>query len=363
MHFTELDTPSLLVDLDRLESNLLRMAELAHHHNVKLRPHTKTHKCPEIARLQLEYGASGITCAKLGEAEVMAKAGLDDILIANEIIGVQKVERLLQLSRKAKVSVAVDSEYGTRSLNSALEQANQTLEVVIEINSGQDRSGVLPGEEAVALAKTITQLECLQLRGLMTHAGQAYHETSEAGLKKVGLHEGTVMVETAELLRQNGIDVEEISVGSTPAAPYSASVEGVTEIRPGTYVFGDLTQVDLFSCTLKDCALTVLATVTSRPTSTRAIVDAGRKTLTSDPASHSQRSKGFGLIPARNTVISRLSEEHGVIESESEFEIGEKVQIVPNHACVVVNMFDEMVGVRNGEVEKVFKIAARGKIR
>ncbi len=362
MHYLELDTPSLLVDLDRMEANLVRMADLAQRNHVKLRPHTKTHKCPEIAKLQIEHGAKGITCAKLGEAEVMAEAGLDDILIANEIIGEQKYRRLIELAGRAHICVAVDSEYGATTLNKALAQAGTTLDVMIEVNSGQDRGGVLPGEATLALAQKIYQLSHLRLRGLMTHAGQSYNQTSTEGLQQVGAHEGTVMVETAALLRRNDLPVEEISVGSTPAVAYSAKVDGVTEIRPGTYIFGDLTQVDLNSCALKNCALSVLATVTSHPAADRAIVDAGRKALTSDPASRTGRTKGFGLIPAKNTVVSRLSEEHGIIESEEEFEIGEKVRIIPNHACVVVNMFDEMVGIRKGEVEKVFEISGRGKI-
>ncbi len=362
MHFTELDTPALLVDLDRMDHNISRMSEVAGRNQVKLRPHTKTHKSPEIARRQLESGATGITVAKLGEAEIMANAGIQDILVANQIIGEQKYRRLIELSHRATVCIAIDSEIGATTLNTALEQAGQTLEVVVEINSGQDRGGVLPGEEALRLASKIREMSQLELRGLMTHAGQSYNQTEKAELAKVGAHEGKVMVETADLLRRNGIEVKEISVGSTPAAPYSAAVAGVTEIRPGTYVFGDLTQVDLYSCALKDCALSVLATVTSRPNATRTIVDAGRKTLTSDPASRTGRTRGFGLIPSKNTVVGRLSEEHGVIESDSTFEIGEKVTIIPNHACVVVNMFSELAGIRDGHVEEIFEISARGKL-
>lgn len=362
MHFTELDTPALLVDLDRMEHNIARMSDLAARNQVKLRPHTKTHKSPEIAKRQLQSGASGITVAKLGEAETMAHAGITDILIANQVIGEQKYRRLIELSHKATMCIAIDSEVGATTLNTALGQAGQTLEVVIEINSGQDRGGILPGEEALRLAKKISKMEQLKLRGLMTHAGHSYNQTEKGELAAVGAHEGTVMVETAELMLRNGIEVEEISVGSSPAAAYAAAVEGVTEIRPGTYVFGDLTQIDLFACALKDCALSVLATVTSRPSPKRAIVDAGRKALTSDPPSLTGRSKGFGFIPSKNTVVCRLSEEHGVIESESPFEIGEKVTIIPNHVCVVVNMFDEFAGTRDGRVEEMFEISARGKL-
>ena len=201
--------------------------------------------------MQIAAGATGITCAKLGEAEVMAAGGFDDILIANEIIGEQKFKRLIALAGKARICIAVDSVFGAQSLNAALAQANQTLEVVIEINCGQNRSGVLPGEEALRLAKEITQLKKLKLRGLMTHGGHAYNENTRDGIERIGREEGRVMVETAELLRSKGIPVATVSVGSTPAAQYCGSVPGVTEIRPGTYVFYDLTQVDLFALPIR----------------------------------------------------------------------------------------------------------------
>ncbi len=368
MHFQQLDTPALLIDLDRLEANIARMAALAKSHGVNLRPHTKTHKCPEIAKMQIAAGASGITCAKLGEAEAMAAAGIDDILIANEIIGEPKFKRLIELAKKANVCVAVDSVFGAQSLNAALAQARlsgqagQTLEVVIEINCGQNRAGVLPGEEALQLAKAIAQLKQLNLRGLMTHGGHAYNQTTREGIEKIGREESRVMVETAELLRGNDIPVETVSVGSTPAAQFCAAAPGATEIRPGTYVFYDLTQVDLFACRLEDCALTVLATVVSRPAKNRVVIDAGKKALTSDPRGRSGKNGGYGWILEKQVAITRLSEEHGVIESDAAFEIGEKVRIIPNHACVVVNMFDEMYGIRDDRVARLFKIAGRGKM-
>lgn len=362
MDYQKLDTPALLIDLNRLKANIRGMSSFAKSKGVDLRPHTKTHKCPAIARMQLEAGAVGITCAKIGEAEVMAAAGLDDILIANQIIGEQKFERLLALERKVKLGVAVDSVFGARSLNAALAETGQALDVVIEINSGQNRCGVLPGEPALELAKEIAQFPQVRLRGLMTHGGHSYHGASKEEIEEIGTQEGTVMVKTAELLRQNGFEVETVSVGSTPTARSCGSVEGVTEIRPGTYAFNDLTQTTLFAATLEDCALSVLATVTSKPALDRVVVDAGRKALTSDPFGRSGADGGYGLIPDREIHISRLSEEHGVIDTDAPFEIGEKVRIIPNHACVVVNMFDEMYGIRDGVVERTFEIAGRGKL-
>jgi len=363
MHYTELDTPALLIDLDRLEANIANMATVCERNKVALRPHTKTHKCPEIAKLQVESGAKGITCAKLGEAEVMADAGLDDILIANQIIGELKYKRLLSLAQRARICVAVDSIFGARAVHSFFASAGQPLDVMIEINCGQNRAGVLPGNEALEFAKIVAELESLHLRGLMTHGGQSYNKTTLEDIAAVGQHEGNVMVETATLLRKQGIDVETISTGSTPTAPYCAGVPGVTEIRPGTYVFYDLTQTELFACNRDDCALSVLATVTSRPTPDRTIVDAGKKSLTSDSAGRTDSNPGYGFVLEKNATLTRLSEEHGVIDANIDCHIGEKVRILPNHVCVVVNMFDEMVGIRGGEVETTFEVAGRGKLR
>ncbi len=362
MDYSELDTPALLIDLDRMERNISGMADLARRHIVALRPHTKTHKCPDIAKIQIENGAVGITCAKIGEAEVMVRAGVTDIVIANEVIGEQKYRRLLALLDKANVCVAVDSEFGANGLNAALAAANLKIDVMVEVNCGQDRSGVLPGEHTLQIARYVQGLPQLRLRGLLTHGGQAYNKGSIAEIAEVGQHEGQVLVETADLLRKNGIEVSTVSVGSTPTVNYCSSVPGVTEIRPGTYVFNDLTQVELFASKIKDCALSVLATVTSKPAADRVILDTGKKSLTADTAGRLGHAKGFGLIPAKNTVISRLSEEHGVIISETDFTIGEKVRIIPNHACVVVNMFEAMYGVRGQEVERTFTVAGRGKV-
>jgi D-serine deaminase-like pyridoxal phosphate-dependent protein len=361
MHHQDIDTPALLIDLDRMQSNISSMTTFANEQGVHLRPHTKTHKCPEIAKMQLEAGAVGITCAKISEAEVMASAGLDDILIANEIIGEPKFKRLFELARKVKLCVAVDSVLGAESLNAALERTDQKLDVVVEINSGQNRCGVLP-EEALGLARAVVERRHLNLRGLMTHGGHAYGGSTEQNIRRIGIEEGLVMVETAQVLRDNDIPVETVSVGSSPTARYCGSVDGVTEIRPGTYIFNDLTQTTLFAADLNDCALTVLTTVTSCPAPNRVVVDAGKKALTSDPYGRKGGGGGFGFIKDRDIHINRLSEEHGVIDTDSRFEIGEKVQIIPNHVCVVVNMFDQMYGIRNGEVETIFKVEGRGRM-
>jgi len=362
MHISELDTPALLVDLDRMEKNIVTMVKTARANKVLLRPHTKTHKCPAIAKQQLAAGATGITCAKIGEAEVMVDAGLTDILIANQIIGELKFKRLIQLTQRTKICVAVDSEYGATTLNGALAAANSTIDILVEINCGQNRAGLLPGAPVLDLVKKIGALPQLNFKGLMTHGGHSYNLTTKAEIEKTGLEEGRVMVETANLLRENSIRVETVSAGSTPTAKYCATVPGITEIRPGTYIFCDRTQVELFACEHEDCALSVFTTVTSTPAEDRAIIDAGKKVLTSDPAGRTGRNSGYGLIQEKNVEIAGLSEEHGIIRSDAKFQIGERVRVTPNHVCVVVNMFDKMYGIRNEQVEKTFKIAGRGQV-
>jgi len=361
MHLKDIDTPALLVDLDRLEDNLVRMKNLAENNNVHLRPHTKTHKSPEIAKMQIEKGANGITCAKISEAEIMAEAGLDDILIANEIIGAIKHRRLIDLAENIKLCVAVDSLFGIQTLAAAFSAAERQIEVVIEINCGQDRCGVAPGPQVLELAVEIQRQRGLQLRGLMSHGGHAYNQNGQAEIEKVGLAESNTIVDLAELLRSNDIEVNTLSVGSSPAAQYCAAVPGITEIRPGTYVFNDRTQVALQACATENCALSVLATVMSKPTASRAVIDAGRKVLTSDMARPGEGA-GFGWVVEKNSTVTRLSEEHGMIDADAKFEIGEKVNVIPNHVCVVVNMLNKIYGVRNGNVEHIFEVAGRGAV-
>jgi D-serine deaminase-like pyridoxal phosphate-dependent protein len=359
MHYTDLDTPALLIDLDCMENNIRRMAELTRGHNIALRPHTKTHKCPEIAKIQISQGAHGVACAKIGEAEVMVAAGISDILIANEIIGKAKFARLAQLTQKATICVAVDSEFGALTLDHFLSESGVTVAVMVEVNCGHNRCGVLPGEATLQLAEKIRHLQHLHFRGIMSHGGHIYAASGRAAQAKIVAEEVQHMLDTAELLRRHQIAVTAVSVGSSPGAALYCESKGITELRPGNYIFSDLSQVNLKACNLADCALSVLATVTSIPAPNRVVLDAGKKALTSDPLANGDEDT-FGLLVDKNVSISRMSEEHGIITAECNCSIGEKVRIIPNHACVVVNMFDQMYGLRNGRVEHVFKITGRG---
>jgi D-serine deaminase-like pyridoxal phosphate-dependent protein len=358
----QLSTPAVVVDLDVLERNISRMATRAREAGVRLRPHAKTHKCPEIGRLQRSAGAWGLSLAKLGEAEVFVEAGFDDLFLAYPTVGEDKARRLLALSDRARLAVGVDSVDGARSLADAFHAAGRRLEVVLKVDVGYGRIGVLP-EQAVAVAREISELPGLRLRGVFTHAGHGYLAEDRAGVEDIARLEGERLVETATRLREAGLPVDEVSVGSTPTAAVAMRIGGVTECRPGNYVFHDASQVALGTCGLEDCALTIVATVVSVPAADRAVVDAGSKTLSSDPLR--PRAGGHGRILGRESRLEKLSEEHGVIgvvPGES-FRVGERVRILPNHACVVANLHDHLVGVSGERVETVLAIEARGRVR
>ena len=358
----DLSTPAVVVDLDVLERNISRMATRARDAGVRLRPHAKTHKCPEIGRLQRSAGAWGLSLAKLGEAEVFVDAGFDDVFLAYPIVGEDKGRRLLALSDRARLAAGVDSVEGARSLAGPFAAAGRTLDVVLKVDVGYGRVGVLP-ERAVEVARLVAELPGLRLRGAFTHAGHGYLAEDRAGVDEVARLEGERLVEAATRLREAGLVVDEVSVGSTPTAAVAMRVGGVTECRPGNYVFHDASQVALGTCGVEDCALTIVATVVSVPAADRAVVDAGSKTLSSDPLR--PRAGGYGRILGRESRIEKLSEEHGVVAVApgETFRVGERVRILPNHACVVANLHDRLVGVSGERVETILDVAARGRVR
>ena len=362
MILDSIETPAVLVDLDVVERNVAAMAERARRAGVRLRPHAKTHKTVEIGRLQLAAGAEGLSVAKVGEAEVFAAAGFQDLFVAYPVVGEDKGRRLLALSDRARLAVGVDSPDGARTLHAVFQASGRRLDVLLKIDVGFHRVGV-PPDQAVQAAQSISTLSGLRLRGVFTHAGHAYLAGSPDGVADIGRAEGSILVETAQRIRDAGIEIEEVSVGSTPTARHAMSVPGVTECRPGNYVFHDASQVSLGVCAPEDCALTVLATVVSVPAADRAVVDAGSKTLSSDPLRPS--GPGHGFVLGRRSRIARLSEEHGVIEvlPGEGFRVGERVRILPNHACVVSNLHDRLLAVRGGRVEGELAVAARGRVQ
>lgn len=356
-----LDTPCLLLDLDKLDANIARMAGLAAGAGVALRPHAKTHKLVEVARRQIAAGAAGLTVAKLGEAELLAGHGIGDLLIAYPVWGVGKWQRLSGLAESAEIRVAADSFEVFAGIASAAARRGLSVPVRLEIDTGYGRCGVQSADEALLLAQRVAKLTGVRLVGLMSFAGQTY-AAGRAQLEEVAIAEAAALLEVAEVLRDNGFAVPEISAGSTPSATHVHALRGITEIRPGTYVFSDRDQVALGWGTLDGCALSVRATVVSHPTPTRAIIDAGTKTLSSDRA---QKLDGWGAIrghPAWKLVS--LDEEHGILETPAgEGAIGTQIEIVPNHACATLNMHDWVAACRKDEVVDWWRVAGRGLIR
>ncbi|HUQ21944.1 MAG TPA: D-TA family PLP-dependent enzyme [Gaiellaceae bacterium] len=349
MQLSELETPVLVADLDAIERNVSRMQAYCDEHGVALRPHIKTHKLPELAQLQLDAGAVGITCQKLGEAEVMADAGVEDILLSFPLVGEAKAERLAALAKRVTMTVVGDSAAVARGLAPVLARHGLEVDFLVECDTGLGRTGVQSPEEAADLAEVVHALEGLRFAGLMTYP--SLPETA-AWLKAA-----------REAVEARGIVVDRVSGGGTPTADRTHELGVVDELRVGTYIYGDRSLL-VNGMALDDCALRVVATVVSRPTRERAIIDAGSKTLTTDPA---LGATGHGLlVEFPEAEIYALNEEHGYVDvsrCDPPPEIGDRVTIVPNHACTAANMHDEIVMHRRGEIVETLPTAARGKVR
>ena len=364
MHYRDLDTPALFIDLDILEKNLASMAAYCREHSLALRPHTKTHKTLELAKMQLERGAQGLTVAKLGEAEVMAAAGSEEILIAYPVYGEKKAERLAKLAKENSLLVALDSERAAEELSRVLARQGSEIGVLVETDVGVGRCGLPPGPEPVALARKIDGLPGLKFRGVMAFFGNVWG-TLEERQRIVG--EVALQLEKAlEAFQKEKVPVEIVSGGSTPSARLAHRVSGLTEIRPGTYVYNDLNTYYQGVCALEDCAARVVATVVSTAVPGQIIIDAGSKTLSSEALGSGPKS-GCGLVmEAPQAEFHKMNEEHGYVRLPAEspaFRVGDTVTVIPNHVCPMVNMHDEAVLIRNEEVVGSWQVAARGKVR
>jgi D-serine deaminase-like pyridoxal phosphate-dependent protein len=360
----DLATPFLYVDLERMTSNIDTMAAAARALGVRLRPHAKTHKVPEIARLQIAAGATGVTLAKVSEAEVFADAGIDDLFVAYEIVAPAQLERLVRLARRVHVRSAVDSREGAELLSRAATAAGVELAVLLEIDLGIGRTGVRAGAAACELAQRIGDLPSLKLIGVYGFRGfRAFTEGAESR-ETWGRAEGEALVRAAEDLRSIGLPIAEVSAGSTPTALPAGSVQGVTEIRPGQYLFGCANVVAQGAMRADEVALFARATVISRPADDRAIVDAGSKTLSTDGPW--EPGRGFGYLASDpSTRVVSMWEEHGVLglgKDARGLRVGDRVSIVPNHVCTAINLHDRIVGVHEDRIDTVWKIAARGRI-
>ncbi|NPU10103.1 D-TA family PLP-dependent enzyme [Bradyrhizobium sp. 83002] len=348
----EYGTPCAVIDMDKVERNIARIQTQCDAAGVANRPHIKTHKSPALAKLQIEAGAQGITCQKIGEAEIMADAGISNILISYNLIGEEKMARLAALQAKADMTVAADNATVIAGLPQAAKQSGRTLSVVVECDTGRKRAGVETPAEAIQLARQIKASEGLRFAGFMlypTESGwdeaQRFYDEALAGVRAEGL-EATI-----------------VSTGGSPNLKNLGKLKGATEHRPGTYIYNDRMQVAAGVATWDDCALHIYSTVVSRAAPERGILDAGSKTLTTDTGG----LDGHGLILEHpEAKIARFAEEHGFLDlsrSNTRPHVGDVVRIVPNHVCVVVNMMEEVVMVRGEEILGTLPVAARGKLR
>lgn len=357
-----LDTPCLLVDLDRMEANLRAWQALADDAGVALRPHVKTHKAPPIAQMQLAAGARGITVAKLGEAEVFAAHGCDDIFVAYPVIGPAKWRRAAALARTCALTIGVDSVVGARGLSAAALEAGARMRVRVEIDTGLHRSGVA-AERAADLCRLVLTLPGLVLDGIFTFRGSSFAAAGGRPRDELGREEGALMAALADDLRRAGLPIDSVSVGSTPTTPAAARVPGVTEVRPGTYIFGDYMLAGAGVIDYDDLALSILCTVVSRPSADIATIDGGSKTFSGDVVPDHKRLLGYARATTMEAYVERMSEEHGVVRLPpgADPQVGDRLAFYPIHVCPTVNLSDALIAVRSGVVEQVWPILARGK--
>lgn len=368
MNYKEIDTPALIIDREIMMDNLKFMQDYADRKKVALRPHTKTHKMPKLALLSESLGAKGITVAKVGEAEVMAAAGLKDIFIANEIVGKEKLARIRRLAEDIQISFGLDSIPQAEMIEEAFEGAEKPAEVLIEIEVGEERSGVIEEADYLELLEYLKTCKNIHLKGIFSHDGNSYQAEDIPACQEIHLTAQRRTLRFAQLAKEAGMELETVSIGSTPSMMHDFPIlEGVTEIRPGTYIFMDASQANAYG-SLERNAATILTTVISRPTSERVITDVGAKGITAQT-----RSKGFcatrglGLIKGWPDVeIFDVYDEHAIIYNQAfrdGVRVGDKVEIIPNHICPVVNLHEKAYLVSQGEVVDVIDVACRGKLQ
>ncbi|NEW09463.1 amino acid aldolase [Paenibacillus sp. SYP-B3998] len=363
-----LETPCLLINGELVDQNIQIMANIAKKNHVQLRPHAKTHKLPRIALQQMAAGAVGITVAKVAEAEVMAAGGVNNIFIAYPLVTERKIERAIRLSERIELIVGVDSLAGAQRMEQTASRLGHSLQVRLEIDTGLRRTGVLY-EQAAVLAAEIAQMPHLRLTGIYTFRGSLLAGKPTLDLAAAGHEEGTLMVQLAERLRAQDIAIADVSVGSTPTAAYAAEVAGITEVRPGTYVFHDRMQARFGVCGIEDCAGSVLVTIVSRPSADLAIVDGGSKTFATDvqPGTDPLQLRGFGhVIGHADALLVRLTEEHGMVElgpiaQAAGLQVGDQLRIIPNHICSTVNLHNSVVLYRGNALERL-PVLARGML-
>lgn len=361
-----MDTPAVVINKKRMMKNILDMAQLAQTNGVELRPHIKTHKTPTIAKEQLKAGATGITVATVSEAEVMAENHIHNIFIAYPIISKKKIKRVMMLNQNIKLIVGVDSIEGAIALNEQAKINKQTLDVRLEIDTGLKRTGV-KYQDAINLGKDIGNLSHLNLTGIYSYKGAVLKGKTTLNLKQAGREEGKLLVSVAKQLRQNGLNIKDVSAGSTPTSKYVSQVEGITEIRPGTYVFNDRMQKEFGICEKDDCAAKVVSTIVSIPNKDLLVIDGGSKAFATDvvPNTPPLHLKGYGLIlDHQEAVLERLTEEHGMVKipENHSFKIGDQLNIIPNHICSTVNLYNDVYMLEDDHSLNKITVKARGMV-
>lgn len=368
MNIMELDTPTLLIDREIMLDNIKNMQSYADKYGVKLRPHTKTHKMPRLARLQEEMGAAGIAVAKVGEAEVMAGNGLKNIFIANEIVGEAKLARIRKLAESIDISFGIDSIPQTEMIERVFEGAGKKAQVLIEIEVGEERSGIIEEADFAALVNYIKTCRNVHLQGIFSHDGHSYHADDLDDCREKYIVSQKRTLHFAELASELGCPPETVSIGSTPSLMHDFGVmPGITELRPGTYILMDASQGNAIG-TYDRCAATVLTTVISRPTAERVITDVGAKGITAQTRTKGIcRTEGLGAIKDYEGVyIHDVYDEHAIIYDKKfrdAVKVGDKIRIIPNHICPVCNLHEKAYLISEGKVVEEIPVECRGKLQ
>ncbi|HYE83310.1 MAG TPA: D-TA family PLP-dependent enzyme [Clostridia bacterium] len=368
MHYKELDTPALIIDREIMMDNLKFMQDYADRRNVKLRPHTKTHKMSRLALMQEKMGARGITVAKVGEAEVMAAAGLKDIFIANEIVGDTKLLRIRKLAETIDISFGLDSIAQAEMVERVFEDSEKPAQILIEIEVGENRSGIIEEKDFLELLDFLKTCRNIGFKGVFSHDGNSYGAVDVEECRQINLNSQKRTLAFAKLAEEKGMVPEVISIGSTPSMMHDFPImDGITEIRPGTYIFMDASQANAYGSFSRNAAA-ILTTVISKPTDERVITDVGAKGITTQTRSKGfSATKGLGLIKGWDDVyIFAVYDEHAIIYNKAfrdTVKVGDKVEIIPNHICPVVNLHEIAYLVSDGKVIEEIPIDCRGKLR
>src|SRR5437016_1589171 len=343
LRVSDLDTPALVIDLDVMERNLRKLADYGREHDLRIRPHTKTHKIPALARKQIDLGAAGLTVAKVGEAEVMLLADPPEILVAYPIVGRKKLDRLMQVAQKTAVTVSLDSLFVARQLSDAARAVQIEIGILAEVDVGLGRVGVAPGEALLQLIQGIDRLPHLRFEGIAFYPGmiRSLDEEGEEALKRLAQLLDGILRD----VRRAGFQPKIVSGGSTPTLFHSHELPGLNEIRPGTYIFNDRNTVLAGAASLEECAASIHVTVVSTSKPGQMIIDGGSKTFSSDRQAAGTEVSFGHVVDAPEAVFTKMNEEHGFVElrrSTAQFDVGDRVRIIPNHICVAMNLHENV---------------------